>query len=258
MKPGIAAKETEYNGYRFRSRLEARWAVFYNELGIKYEYEKEGFDLTYLLNPEYGWTDGGAPSEELSDLYEGWRSIFGAGPVSYLPDFWIPHLDCWIEIKGQEPTKQEETIASMLAYATDKDVFVFFGDMMVPSGFEIAGTPSHAHFAGSGWDTPYMWCECPSCGSLGIEFDARSDRLSCKRCYHCTFNVDAIGTWREDNLPRCPVHGFPPNLKGCPRTGGNNDKGYNGDSSRLVAAYTAARQARFEHGEHGAPRKVWR
>lgn len=37
--------ETVYNGYRFRSRLEARWAVFFDVLGVKYEYEPEGFEL---------------------------------------------------------------------------------------------------------------------------------------------------------------------------------------------------------------------
>ena len=37
--------ETEYKGYRFRSRLEARWAVFFDTSGVKWEYEPEGFDL---------------------------------------------------------------------------------------------------------------------------------------------------------------------------------------------------------------------
>lgn len=37
--------ETHYLGYRFRSRLEARWAVFFQTLGVKFEYEPEGFDL---------------------------------------------------------------------------------------------------------------------------------------------------------------------------------------------------------------------
>lgn len=41
----IRAIETEYKGYRFRSRLEARWAVFFDALGIEYEYEPEGFCL---------------------------------------------------------------------------------------------------------------------------------------------------------------------------------------------------------------------
>lgn len=37
--------ETFYNGFRFRSRLEARWAVFFDALGVRYEYEPEGFEL---------------------------------------------------------------------------------------------------------------------------------------------------------------------------------------------------------------------
>ena len=37
--------QTEYNGYRFRSRLEARWAVAFDAMGIEYEYEPEGFVL---------------------------------------------------------------------------------------------------------------------------------------------------------------------------------------------------------------------
>lgn len=65
----MRAIETEYNGYKFRSRLEARWAVFFDALGIEYEYEKEGYDL-----------DG----------------------IRYLPDFWLPRLDLWAEIKGKD------------------------------------------------------------------------------------------------------------------------------------------------------------
>lgn len=41
----MKAIETYYNGYRFRSRLEARWAVFFDTLGVRYEYEPEGFEL---------------------------------------------------------------------------------------------------------------------------------------------------------------------------------------------------------------------
>lgn len=37
--------ETYYHGYRFRSRLEARWAVFFDALGLEWEYEPEGFEL---------------------------------------------------------------------------------------------------------------------------------------------------------------------------------------------------------------------
>ncbi|MGF7146319.1 hypothetical protein HNQ56_004786 [Anaerotaenia torta] len=37
--------QTYYNGYLFRSRLEARWAVFFDACGVEYEYEPEGYDL---------------------------------------------------------------------------------------------------------------------------------------------------------------------------------------------------------------------
>lgn len=67
MATELKAIETVYNGYRFRSRLEARWAVFFDALGIKYEYEAQGYDLG-----EAGW---------------------------YLPDFWLPDYKVWIEVK---------------------------------------------------------------------------------------------------------------------------------------------------------------
>lgn len=77
--------ETIYNGYRFRSRLEARWAVFFDALGVEYEYEPEGFDL-------------------------------GDG-MYYLPDFrvkcwgkrgqiWDEPETLWVEVKG-EATKTD-------------------------------------------------------------------------------------------------------------------------------------------------------
>lgn len=66
----IKAIETVYNGYKFRSRLEARWAVFFDTVGIEYQYEPEGYDM-----------DG----------------------VWYLPDFWFPEWDCWVEIKPHVP-----------------------------------------------------------------------------------------------------------------------------------------------------------
>jgi hypothetical protein len=63
----IKAIETIYNGYRFRSRLEARWAVFFDKLGLKYEYELEGYEL-----------DNGK---------------------KYLPDFYLPDLRLHVEVK---------------------------------------------------------------------------------------------------------------------------------------------------------------
>ena len=39
----IQAIPTNYKGYRMRSRLEARWAVFFDALGLSWEYEQEGY-----------------------------------------------------------------------------------------------------------------------------------------------------------------------------------------------------------------------
>lgn len=43
----MKAIETRYKGYRFRSRLEARWAVFFDEMQLDWEHEPEGFDFGY-------------------------------------------------------------------------------------------------------------------------------------------------------------------------------------------------------------------
>lgn len=74
----IKAIETEYKGYRFRSRLEARWAVFFDDLDVEWEYEKEGFDLG-----EAGW---------------------------YLPDFYLTKQGWWVEIKPCRPMSPSEVL----------------------------------------------------------------------------------------------------------------------------------------------------
>lgn len=42
----MKAIETRYAGCRFRSRLEARWAVFLDAMEIRWEYEPEGFETS--------------------------------------------------------------------------------------------------------------------------------------------------------------------------------------------------------------------
>lgn len=42
---GIKAIPTFYKGVYFRSRLEARWAVIFDRLGIDWHYETEGYDI---------------------------------------------------------------------------------------------------------------------------------------------------------------------------------------------------------------------
>lgn len=54
--------ETRYRGYRFRSRLEARWAVTFDALGYRWEYEPQGYQLPagaylpdFLVEDETFW-----------------------------------------------------------------------------------------------------------------------------------------------------------------------------------------------------------
>lgn len=40
--------QTIYQGYKFRSRLEARWAYFFDLMGIEWEYEPQGFEIGHI------------------------------------------------------------------------------------------------------------------------------------------------------------------------------------------------------------------
>lgn len=94
----IKAIETQYNGYRFRSRLEARWAVFFDAMGIDYEYELEGFEL---------------PS--------------GA---RYLPDFYLPNIQpepVHVEIKPFFPPFKSFKKLYEFAHEGDKNLLIIVG-----------------------------------------------------------------------------------------------------------------------------------
>ena len=91
----VKAIETLYRGYRFRSRLEARWAVFMDAAGIQWEYEPEGFDLG-----ERGW---------------------------YLPDFFCKHnghRGPYVEIKPIKPTQEE--IEKLIAVCDENEAYGVF------------------------------------------------------------------------------------------------------------------------------------
>lgn len=97
----IKAIETIYNGYRFRSRLEARWAVFFDALGIEYEYEPEGLVLS----------DGSM----------------------YLPDFYLPQFYCYFEVKrrGIKNTKEGAEAIKKISDGMNTDSWagvICFGD----------------------------------------------------------------------------------------------------------------------------------
>lgn len=90
--------ETYYNGFRFRSRLEARVAVFLDALGIKYYYELEGYRLQ----------DG----------------------TMYLPDFYLPDQDFFLEVKGVMQNTDMNKI-TQLHSESGRGVLIFDPDLNI-------------------------------------------------------------------------------------------------------------------------------
>jgi hypothetical protein len=216
--------ETLYKGYRFRSRLEARWAVFFDAAGIEWKYEPQGF-----------------------------QKIEGEGEdrvvCNYLPDFYLPRSDVWAEVKGSD---------ELLARDIDRLAYMLDGDSALPGvndsyplttgGILLLGEiPAHvwgiiAHpliqrdgclirtwalFQGSPVTGKGEWPIHVCSGASPIQ-----DCMGIPRDLPC----------HEEN-PDGP-HPFwtiKPIAVSLPRA-----------NTHIVRAYDAARGARFEHGESGA------
>lgn len=86
--------ETRYKGCRFRSRLEARWAVFFDAAGIAWSYEPQGYVI-----------DGQA----------------------YLPDFFLPAFDSFFEVKGRHD--YDEALLQRFSTGTGMRVILAIGDI---------------------------------------------------------------------------------------------------------------------------------
>lgn len=89
----MKALETQYRGFEFRSRLEAKYAVFFDCLKIDWQYEVEGFDL-------------------VGDYY--------------LPDFWLTDLQMYVEVKGQRPDDDAIRKCRKLQFFTEQDVLLCY------------------------------------------------------------------------------------------------------------------------------------
>ena len=180
--------ETVYNGYRFRSRLEARWAVFFDALGIEYIYEPEGFTFP----------DG----------------------TNYLPDFYLPKMNTFFEVKGIMGADDVHKIEQLRAHS-GKFVAIGYGDMT----FEADS-----------------WCGEDENGKPLTIPDSKdmSCLALCTECQQYYF-MGYTATWQC----RC-----------CGAYDGDGHFGVmaEGDLKHIISdevknAITKARQARFEHGE---------
>lgn len=206
------AIETMYSSYRMRSRLEARWAVFFDFLDIPWEYEKEGYEIN---------------------------------GVRYLPDFWLPEQEIFVEIKGQiMPAESEFQKCSDLSTASKHPVYMFAGPIPLiqedapPDKLEIEY--NGYHFLNGVLRINYIWTQCFLCAKIGVSPLRKTFALSDFERLYCSCHKQYIDAPLFD-LDVSDKYGLQSyiafSLKGAPRF--------------LVKAYTAARSARFEFGEKG-------
>lgn len=88
--------------------------MFFDTLGIKWWYEPEGFALRF--NYENFAAEWDMAEDELLE----WRvpqtfEHLDGKEYWYLPDFYLPELNFWIEIKGPNPTREEIERAFILS-----------------------------------------------------------------------------------------------------------------------------------------------
>lgn len=86
--------QTRYGGLTYRSRTEARWAVFFDMIGLRHQYEPEGYEI------RVGY---------------------------YRPDFWLPDLRMFFEVKGTDPTHDEVEKCQALCEAAECDMLMSSG-----------------------------------------------------------------------------------------------------------------------------------
>ena len=110
---------TKYKGITFRSRIEARTAIFLDALRVQWQYEKEGYFFNIAENIE-----NDRLKKEDKEFY---AKRHKSGLIPYLPDFYIPNQarfkECFIEVKGKNPTNEEHDKARLLCHDTKLPIF---------------------------------------------------------------------------------------------------------------------------------------
>jgi len=137
----MKAISTRYDGYLFRSRLEARWAVFFNHINLPYEYEIEGYKLN--------------------------------NGKCYLPDFYLPTLHLFAEVKPFQET-QEDTEKLLYQFALEnKSILLLTGPPAFRGLYDLF---CWAFDDGGGgiYDLCAKWCIMTEGQTLSVDYDRES------------------------------------------------------------------------------------
>jgi hypothetical protein len=155
------SKKTLYREVLYKSRIEAKWAIFFDTLGIKHQYEPF------------------------------WANVDSrGGQINYKPDFeiFIPNDNhtYYAEIKISKPP--EEAITKACGWAREYGDTIILFDLQPPkltseSGWLFEWTEISDQVIKY---TQIWWCECPKCGYLGIQ---QYGIVPC-RCYPDTSIMD--------------------------------------------------------------------
>ena len=112
---------TRYAGQAFKSRTEARHAAFFDALELRWHYEEQGYRLPSGM---------------------------------YLPDFLLPGLDVWLEVKGRPLSPNERQRCGELQVATGRAVLVSVGRPLEHPLSLFAWGPSGTVEASADWSWP--------------------------------------------------------------------------------------------------------
>lgn len=219
MTSTIRPIETRYAGCRFRSRLEARWAVFFDTLGVRWEYEPEGFVVS-MAEDENG--------EILSSR-------------AYLPDFWLPDLETYVEVKGSDD-QVDDGYRAMLANAIDYGATPLYKGLLllgpVPDPTQATRIFHHQLYHRKG----------VACRSVSFALRPVG------RAWVVTLEESSFPLYFNGNGAGSSAPDLPHDVS-WEALAIRVETVHSGEWWRLpksiADAYTAARSARFEHGEHG-------
>lgn len=236
--------ETVYKGYRFRSRLEARWAVFFDEIGLPWEYESEGYTLPdgrgYLPDFRIKSLDGATWFYEVKPTREA-----DDGKLAALIDMleraeWAQDDPCSpcpfaAEFRGG-PTEDSPCAHCPRLYSEYE-----YHDI-IPTHYGRVLTGDPYHFVIEMLNYP-----CPRCMQFALPEGDLSPLDGPCECEPCDWNTPSGGGHPPENHFGFEV--FPYKGAVCFKEGAS--KKY---QTLVKRACGSARSARFEHGENGRRR----